>query len=305
MLPGEQVILTHGDLEFTAWIHGEGPCVLFLHGFPDLPETWSAVTPVIAKAGFRTVTVTCRGYEVSSQPADHDYQLTSLTDDVIAWLDALGEDSAHIVGHDWGAAIAAASVAAHPTRFHSLTMVSVPHSGRFAELASRSPAQLWMSRYIVLFQIKGVAERRLQKHRSEYLEDLWKRWSPAWTAPQDLMTTIRERFQLLGVIDATLAYYRQGADNRSEAGKASRALASQTVPIPTLGIHGDRDGCVSDRLYRASMHEALFPAGVTIKTFEDCGHFPHLEKPSQFCDALAGWLVNVHAVNVEDTREVE
>lgn len=264
--------------------------MLFLHGFPDLPETWAEVTPVVAGAGFRTVTVTSRGYETGSQPANGDYQLTSLSQDVIAWLDALGEDSAHIVGHDWGAAIAAAAVATLPGRFRSLTMVSVPHSGRFAELAPRSLTQLWMSRYIVLFQLEGIAEQRLQKNHSEYLNTLWKRWSPAWAVPDELMRAIRARFQESSVVDATLAYYRQGADNRSAAGKSSRTLAAMPVTVPTLGIHGDRDGCVSPKLYRDSMSEDLFSAGVTINTFENCGHFPHLEKQAQFCDVLVDWL---------------
>lgn len=78
----ETLTLRHGALAFTAYAAGAGPLVLLVHGFPDLPATWAPQVQALAKAGYRAVAVTCRGYEAGSRPADANYQLTALADDV-------------------------------------------------------------------------------------------------------------------------------------------------------------------------------------------------------------------------------
>ncbi len=287
--------LHHGDLRFTAWSGGEGPCVLLLHGFPDLPQTWRELMPALVSAGYRAVAVTARGYEPSSQPQDGDYQLTSLAADVPAWMDSLDIHAAHLVGHDWGSAVASAAAAATPERIHSLCLVSVPHSGRFARVAPKSLRQLWLSRYILLFQLHGAAERKLQADNSVYVETLWQRWSPGWSLPGELTNAVRERFAETGVIEAALAYYRQGADTRTPAGKASRALAASSIQVPTLALHGDRDGCIAPKVFRRSMRTEDFPAGFRVETLANCGHFPQLEQPWDFNRRVLDWLAECSA----------
>ena len=286
----EQIVLTHGELRFTAWTRGDGPCVLLLHGFPDLPQTWEELMPALDEAGYTAVAVTNRGYETSSISPLQDYQLTTLASDVFEWLEALGEESVHLIGHDWGAAIASAAAAKKPALFRSLCMVSVPHSGRFAEFATKSLKQLWMSRYIMLFQLQGTAERKVSRAHCEYLETLWRRWSPGWSIPEIGIAAVRERFQDLAIVTAALSYYRQGADTRSDTGRASRALAQSPITVPTLGIHGETDGCIDPRLFRRAMSARDFPAGVSVETMTACGHFPHLEQPDAFRSRVLDWL---------------
>ncbi|MEL6983680.1 MAG: alpha/beta fold hydrolase, partial [Actinomycetota bacterium] len=94
-------------LEFSAteWGDPSGPAVLCLHGFPDSPATFHHQITPLTDAGYRVITPTLRGYEPSSQPTDGDHTLATLATDVIGWLDDLGVEHAHLVGHDWGAAI--------------------------------------------------------------------------------------------------------------------------------------------------------------------------------------------------------
>ena len=173
----EQIELRNGPLSFTAWSRGQGPLVLLIHGFPDLPQTWASQLHTLAAAGYRAVAVTSRGYERSSQPADNNYQATALATDVEAWLDSLGAEQAHLVGHDWGAAISYSAAASQPERFTSLTALSLPHTGRLQEVMPSSLRQLWLSRYIFLFQLAGVAEKKLSKQQFAYVDTLWQRWS--------------------------------------------------------------------------------------------------------------------------------
>ena len=101
---------------------------------------------------------------------------------------------------------------------------------------------------------------------------------------------MRERFQDPAIVTAALSYYRQGADTRSDAGRASRALANSPIAVPTLGIHGINDGCIDPRLFRRAMLGEDFPAGVSVETMAGCGHFPHLEQPDAFCSRVLDWL---------------
>lgn len=102
----EIVVLERGDLRFTAYAAGDGPLVLCVHGFPDNAHTFQQQFAALVAAGYRVVAPTIRGYEPGSQPKDGDYRIEELAGDVIAWIDHLGADKAHLVGHDWGAVMA-------------------------------------------------------------------------------------------------------------------------------------------------------------------------------------------------------
>ena len=83
---------------------GSGPLVLLVHGFPESWYSWRYQLPSLAAAGYRAVAVDVRGYGRSSRPADvAAYRMTELVADAVAVVQALGESTAVIVGHDWGA----------------------------------------------------------------------------------------------------------------------------------------------------------------------------------------------------------
>ena len=105
----EALTLKAGPLSFSAHAAGAGPIVLLVHGFPDHAHSWRFQLPVLAEAGYRAVAPTLRGYEPSSQPADADYHIVRMAEDVVAWIDDLGGEPVHLVGHDWGAIIAYAA----------------------------------------------------------------------------------------------------------------------------------------------------------------------------------------------------
>jgi len=80
---------------------GAGDAVVLIHGFPELAYSWRYQIPALVGAGYRAIAFDQRGYGDSSKPeAVSDYTLTHLVDDVIGILDALGIESATIVGHD-------------------------------------------------------------------------------------------------------------------------------------------------------------------------------------------------------------
>ena len=93
-------------ISVRAAVEGSGPLVLLVHGFPELWYSWRHQIQPIAEAGFRVVAPDVRGYGESDKPHPIDaYDMVALTDDVVGLIDALGEDQAILVGHDWGAPI--------------------------------------------------------------------------------------------------------------------------------------------------------------------------------------------------------
>jgi pimeloyl-ACP methyl ester carboxylesterase len=285
----EVLTLRHGDLQFTALVAGTGPTVLLLHGFPDGPETFVDQMGALAQAGYRAVAVTMRGYEPSSQPADGDYHVIRLAEDVVAFIEALGVEKVHIVGHDWGASVAFAAAGLAPDRIASLTAIAVPHPSRFAALVAADAAQMVRSGYIMEFQSPD-AEAMIAADDFAYLERLWRKWSPSWTIPGAVLRDMKQRFGQPGVPTATLSWYRQAFDAVSLAGQAGAALYAKPVEVPTLGLCGSEDGCIGAEVFRAAMWSEDFAAGLACHTLIGAGHFVHREAPGEVNRLILEWL---------------
>jgi len=270
--------LRHGALSFSALSEGEGPLVLCLHGFPDHARSFRAVAPML------------RGYEPSSQPADGDYHIVRMAEDVVAWLDQLGAERCHLVGHDWGAVIGYAVAALAPARLHTLTTLAVPPTRRMLRGLRRYPGQLRNSWYMLFFQLRGLADRVVARHDFAFLERLWRDWSPGWDVPPGELEALRETFRQPGVARAALGYYRAMADAWSPAGRQSAALLRSRIEVPTLAMTGALDGCMDTRLYDVVCDPADYHAGLTVERVPGAGHFLHQERPELVNPIILRWL---------------
>src|SRR6201993_3809416 len=110
---------------------GAGPLVVLCHGFPETWYSWRHQLPALAEAGDRAVAPDMRGYGESDRPAAIDqYTLLHLVGDMVGLVDALGEATAVIVGHDWGAPVAWHAALLRPDRFRAVIGLSVPYRPR-------------------------------------------------------------------------------------------------------------------------------------------------------------------------------
>lgn len=144
-----------GDLVFDAVVAGadDGEPVLLLHGWPQTTLSWSRVIPALASSGLRVAAVDQRGYSAGARPSDvASYSAAHLVDDVSGILDALGFGTAHLVGHDWGAAVAWHVTGRRPGLVRSLTALSVPHPSAMAEALRTDAEQREKSAYMQLFR---------------------------------------------------------------------------------------------------------------------------------------------------------
>ncbi len=285
--PAQGTLQANGLVFSVLQAGSDGELVICLHGFPDTPHTFRHQLSALAAAGYQTIAPYLRGYEPQSQPADGDYNLVTLASDVIGWLDDLGVERAHVVGHDWGAVIGYVTAARHPDRVHSLSALAIPPLSRIPEAVRRVPWQLQRSWYMTWFQLRGLAERSVSVGDMRLIRYLWGAWSPGYEIDNAEWEALKEAFGQPGVVSAALAYYRQNATPPIMLGlRNPPAMAETEISVPTLIVNGADDGCMDRRLFQHTIRVDDFPAGVEYVELADAGHFLHLEQPMRINQLL-------------------
>jgi pimeloyl-ACP methyl ester carboxylesterase len=171
----ERVVPVNG-IDLRVVEAGAGPLVILCHGFPELSHSWRRQLPALAGAGYRAVAPDMRGYGGSSRPAAVDaYDILHLTGDVLGLMDALGEERAVLVGHDWGAPVVWNLALRAPERVRGVAALSVPYLPR----SQRPPTEVWKALfgdnwfYILYFQAPGVADADLGRDPATTLRRLF------------------------------------------------------------------------------------------------------------------------------------
>ena len=282
----KQIELHANGLRFPAFEMGSGPLVLCLHGFPDTKRSFRHQIPALAKAGYRVVAPTMRGYDPRCVPADRDYRVARLAEDVVGWLDALGEQSAHLMGHDHGSFAASAACIVAPERFRSLVLIAVPHPAGLNESILKYPSQLLNSWYTIFFQLRPLARYYVERNDWALIEKLWRDWSPGWKWPAEELAAVKLALAQPGVKDGALGYYWTTETRLTKDGKQT----TDRVCVPTLGLTGALDGCIDTRLFDLTLNASSCPKGFEIARIPDAGHFVHQEKPEQVNALLLDWL---------------
>ena len=263
---------------------GEGPLVVLLHGFPQFWYMWRFQIPALAGAGFRVVVPDMRGYNLSEKPRGvSSYRVELLARDVERLILACGEESAMVVGHDWGAAVAWVTAMMYPERVKRLGILNVPHPERFARGLLR-PAQLLRSSYMFFFQIPRLPEKGLvvgdfaslryalrneQMHPGAFTDEDIERYVEALARP--------------GALTAALNYYR--ALFRRNPLKA-RALLRR-IEAPVMVIWGERDRYLGKDLAEP---DPTWVPNLRVERLPDASHFVAEDRPDEVNSLLIGFL---------------
>ncbi|HJM59412.1 MAG TPA: alpha/beta hydrolase, partial [SAR86 cluster bacterium] len=151
---------------------GEGPLVIFCHGWPESWYSYRHQLPAVAKAGFKAVAYDVRGYGESDKPHEIEaYTMRNMTNDVIGIIDALGYDTAITIGHDWGGPIALNTAALNEDRITATGTLSVPFTGRGPMPTLDLWKEIYKDRffYQLYFQKEGIAEEEFESDLSKAL----------------------------------------------------------------------------------------------------------------------------------------
>jgi pimeloyl-ACP methyl ester carboxylesterase len=266
--------VTANGVKFGYLEHGAGPLVLLVHGFPDTAHTWDAVMPQIAAAGFRAVAPFTRGYHPTEIPADGKYDTDTLGADLVALIEALGETSAVIVGHDWGASATYAAAALAPEKIRLAITLAIPHPASIRP----TPRLAWTMRHFITLKGKrGPAKVRANDYA--LVDQLFSRWSPAWKdIPASETANVKAAFAEPGVVEAALGYYQQLTIRMPPS-------LRKKITVPVVAFAGEHDN-IAPRAYEKARH--WFTASYEVVQVPG-GHFMHREHPEHF----AGELVRV------------
>ena len=201
----------HDGVGIEVEVAGSGSPVILLHGFPDRGRLWRYQVPALADAGYQVVVPDLRGFGASDKPEGVEpYSLLAAAGDVLAVLDELGIGRVHVVGHDWGAAMAWTIASFVPERVGHLVALSVGHPRAFLDAGIPQLEKSW---YMLLFQFPGVAEQWLSA-------DGWSGMR-AWMDHPDMEGVIRD-LETDGSLTPGLNYYRANVTPAGLVGPAAR-----------------------------------------------------------------------------------
>ena len=254
-------------------VTGAGRPVILLHGFPDSGRLWRNQVPVLAGAGFRVIVPDLRGYGRSDKPGTADsYSFSSLIGDVMAVLSDAGAERAHVVGHDWGAALGWVFASLVPDRVDHLAVLSVGHPSTFR----RTLEQHQKSWYMLLFQFAGVAEQWLSDNN-------WANFR-SWAHHPDSEAVITE-LEATKSLTPALNWYRANVPPESWV---APPLALPPVQAPTMGIWSSGDIALTETQMTDSAQNVTGPW--RYERIEGPGHWMQLEAPDTINQLLLDFL---------------
>lgn len=295
----------------------DDPLIVLVHGWPESWYSWRHQIPALAEAGYHVIAPDMRGYGKSDKPADvEDYDILDTTSDIVGLLDALGEEKAIVVGHDWGSIIAWNSVLLHPDRFEALVAMSVPYGGRATEppLARMQQAFGDNFYYILYHQEPGVAEAEYDSDPYGFLSRIYsitgaplepptvtdpKRsaggWIPRLGKPKELPPWLSEDELNYFVSEFEEAGFRGGVNyyrNFNRNWELTPQLDGATIDMPVAFIAGTDDivinGASEEALTASMSRVANDLRDVTL--IPDAGHWIQQEKPEEVNALLLQFL---------------
>jgi pimeloyl-ACP methyl ester carboxylesterase len=253
---------------------GAGEPVLLLHGWPDTGDLWRHQIPVLAAQGYRPIAPDLRGCGQSRRPVDvAAYAAPNLVGDVLGVLDRLGLERAHLVGHDWGAAIAWLVAALAPDRVATMTALSVGHPSAFRGAGWAQREKSW---YMLLFQFPGIAEQWLSADGFRNLRE--------WSGHPDI-DAVATRLADPDALTASLNIYRAVLPPES---LVSPPLQLPPVAAPALLVWSDADLALTEEQMTGSM--AYLDGPWRYERLEGVGHWPQLEAPEAINTLLLDFL---------------
>ncbi len=268
----------------TPPLQTQGPklCIA-LHGFPEFWYSWHRQIPALVAAGFRVLAVDQRGYNTSDKPpAVGSYRLHWLAADVAGLVAHAGYDKAHIVGHDWGGAVAWAVAMRHPQVVDRLAILNAPHPAIFVrELRTRE--QMLRSWYMLFFQLPFLPEMIVGFRNCSFLDRvlLTETVHPGAFTIEDVYR-YRQALMQPGALTAALNYYRAMFRHRRE----DRAQIRR-ITVPTLVLWGERD-----RYLGLRSTEGMEPwvSDLRVERIADASHWVQNDVPERVNQALRAFL---------------
>jgi pimeloyl-ACP methyl ester carboxylesterase len=261
---------------------GEGPLVVMIHGFPDYWYTWRDQMDALAR-DFKVVALDLRGYNRSDKPEGvEQYAMPLLVADVAAVIRHHGEDSAIIVGHDWGGAIAWTFALTRPQMTERLVILNLPHpNGLVRELRS-NPQQYENSAYARAFQKKDPDAPDVFFGRPMTPQTL-----SSWVSDSAVRARYEEAFERSD-FTAMLNYYKANYPRVQPGVDAPPTPTLPKATMPVLMFHGLDD----QALLPGALNDTWqwLEKDLTLVTIPGAGHFVQQDASELVTRTMKWWL---------------
>lgn len=253
----QTMTLARGALRYLEIGTGDGVPVLLLHGFGGDLENWLFVQPKLATRR-RTIALDLPGHGGSTKNVGNG-TFRELAGAVLDFLDGVGLETVHLVGHSMGGAVCLETVALRPQRIRSVTLIS--------------PAGLGPE--IAMGYIEGYLAATRPKQLRPVLEMLF---ADPTLVGRDMIDGVLKNKRLDGATEALLAIaaaaFRDGRQMRTYGDLLDAA------PVPVQVVWGEED-----RIIPSAQSDQL-PAGVPLRRIEGAGHMAHLERPDLVVETI-------------------
>ncbi|WP_435876261.1 alpha/beta fold hydrolase [Saccharopolyspora shandongensis] len=264
-------------IDINVAVTGTGPAVLLLHGFPHTWRLWSEVIPQLASR-HRVIAPDLRGLGASTR-ADGGYDAGTLAADAEALLDALGEQTAAVVGIDAGTPPAFLLAMQRPERIRRLVVMesllgTLPGAEDF--LAGGAP---W---WFGFHAVPGLAETVLAGHEAEYVD--WFLATGTHSVPQQIRDEFVAAYAGSEALRCAFSIYREMP---TSARQIREAVAAARLTVPTMAIGAHPVGGALERQLRPIADDLV------AHLVEDCGHIIPLDRPQTLASLLIPFLAGV------------
>ena len=326
----EHVAKTARHTTFYLACGGEGrPVIVFVHGWPELSISWRNQLACFASLGFRAIAPDLRGYGRSSVHPDHgDYAVAHVVQDMLELLDALGQERAVWVGHDWGSPVVWSLASHHPDRCHGVANLCVPYlPGGFTPASvvplvdrvvypePEFPAGQWD--YQLYYEESfDRARATFEADVRKTLKALFRKGNPAGQGKASRTASVRKSGGWFGgagaapdlpldtdvLSEEALSQYvtaleRNGffgpdsyyMNHEANAKYATRAKNGGAIDMPVLFLHGQYDYTCETVASRLADPMRQSCRNLA-EVIVPSGHWMAQERPVEVNAALAGWL---------------
>ena len=254
---------------------GSGPLMVLIHGFPDYWYTWRNQMGALAEH-YTVVAMDTRGYNLSDQPEGmENYALDILVADVAAVVEAEGEESAIIVGHDWGGGIAWSVAAMRPDITEQLIILNLPHPKNLVRELAKFGQQHENSVYARNFQQpnyeENISAEALAMGLARGDDQLFEKYNEAFGRSN---------------IESMMNYYR--ANYPRDPYTSGAFLELPEVQAPVLQFHGLLDTALLAEGVNSTWENLA--QDWTLMTIPGVNHFPHHERPEMVTQMMLAWL---------------
>lgn len=307
-------IISANGIDIFVREEGQGPLVVLCHGWPELSYSWRHQIPAIAAAGFRVVAPDMRGFGQTSAPSDVSaYSIFDTVGDIVALVQALGEKTAMVVGHDWGAPVAWHAALFRPDIFTAVAGLSVPPPlrgrGKPLDLLRQNGITNFYWQY---FQAPGVAEAELERDVARTMRIVL---GGRGLADPDGAMFVQDGKGFLGhaggteplpdwLPEADLAYFtetyrksgfRGGLNwyrNLDHNWELTAPWQDAKIRQPSLFIAGSKDAVVTGLIGSKLVNklELVLPNLTRKLIIEGAGHWVQQERPDEVNAALVSFL---------------